>query len=663
MPLRGAVGRVYRQRSFPLPLMSPAGPTISSHLLEQETSFQLLFFSNPVPMYVFDNETLAILAVNDAAVEKYGWTRAEFARMTIENLRPPEEVTALRAYRAVHAKDPAMGLNQTVTWRHWTKDGRILEMETTWIELPWDERTAVITACVDRSELKHAEERAREQARLLDLAADAIFVRDLQRRTLFWNQGAERLYGWTRAEMLGRCLPDFTKVDTAKFAAAERELMVRGYWNGQLEGQCKEGRKVIVNSRWTLVRDDRGQPKSVLVINTDLTETKKLESQFLRAQRLEAIGTLASGIAHDLNNILAPILMSVGILRDLLPEDGEEAKLLNIIESSADRGAGIVKQVLTFARGVEGERVLLQPRHLVSELTKIMAQTFPRNIDLQTYFSPDLRTVTGDATQIHQVLLNLCVNARDAMPKGGQLTVTAENAEVDEHFAKMNPGAQLGPHVVFRVTDAGSGMPPETLEKIFDPFFTTKEVGKGTGLGLATVVGIVKSHGGFLNVLSEVGVGTTFKIFLPAAQEAGVKAATVEAGPVAGGSGQLVLVVDDEITIREAVVRTLQANGYRAYTAEDGTDALALYFQRREEIEVVLTDIAMGQMDGITLVRSLRKLNPAVRVIVSSGHFQKESLAVLEGLGVQVFLEKPYPAEKLLRALTTVLATPGEAKK
>jgi signal transduction histidine kinase/CheY-like chemotaxis protein len=442
------------------------------------------------------------------------------------------------------------------------------------------------------------------------------------------------------------------------FLMGQVELLEKGVFSGQFTHRSKEGREIIINSRWTLVRDDQGQAHSVLVINTDLTETKKLEAQFLRAQRLESIGTLASGIAHDLNNILSPILMSTTLLRrDLKDPDAE--RMLNIIEASAERGAGIVKQVLTFARGVEGERVLLQPKHLISELSKIMAQTFPRNIDLQSGFAADLWTVSGDATQLHQVLLNLCVNARDAMPEGGTLTVGAENVDVDEQLARMNPGAQLGPHVALRVGDTGSGIPPEVLDKIFDPFFTTKEVGKGTGLGLATVIGIVKAHGGFLNVQSEVGIGTTFRVFLPASRESGAAEKSPDEVVTKGGNGERVLVVDDEPPIREALVRTLESNGYHAYTAEDGSDALALYFQRREEIDVVLTDLAMGQMDGITLVRSLRKVNPTVKVIVSSGHIQKENAVVLNGLGVKTFLDKPYTADKLLQALQTVLHGPS----
>jgi two-component system cell cycle sensor histidine kinase/response regulator CckA len=616
--------------------------------LQSEASFQLLFHQHPLPMWVVDATSLAFIVVNDAAVRKYGYTREEFMALTMDQIAEPEEDAA-----ATRAEGSALSDSASAAWRHRRKDGQTLHVESTWHEIPFAGRDAVLVLTLDRTEQRRTDARNREQANLLNLASDAIIVRDLDNRVVFWNQGAERLYGWTPEEMFGvTTLATFVKVRNFE---AEIELLKTGYWSGQLQHQNKDARDIIVNSRWTLVRDDDGKPRSVLVIDTDVTETKKLESQFLRAQRLEGIGTLASGIAHDLNNILSPILMSCGILRRDF-EDEDTLKMLNIIESSAERGAGIVKQVLTFARGVEGERVLIQLKHLVNELSKVMSQTFPRNIDIQTNFPPDLWTVLGDATQLHQVLLNLCVNARDAMPTGGAITLSAENVDIDAHFASMNPGAQLGPHVALRSADTGSGMTPEVMEKIFDPFFTTKEVGKGTGLGLATVIGIVKSHGGFLTVQSEVGVGTTFSVFLPSSQDANDAHAEKEEAPVVGGNNELVLVVDDEPPIREALVRTLTANGYRAYTAEDGSDALALYFQRRSEISVVLTDIAMAQMDGVTLVRSLRRLDPGVRVIVSSGHFQKENMVILEGLGVKTFLDKPYTAEKLLRAMREVLA-------
>jgi CheY-like chemotaxis protein len=296
-------------------------------------------------------------------------------------------------------------------------------------------------------------------------------------------------------------------------------------------------------------------------------------------------------------------------------------------------------------------------------MVKVMNQTFPKNIDIKTHFAPELWTVQGDATQLHQVLLNLCVNARDAMsPNGGTLKVSCENIEVDQQLAGMNPGASLGPHVCFSVTDTGSGMTPEVMEKIFNPFFTTKEQGKGTGLGLATVIGIVKGHKGFLALQSEVGVGTTFKVCVPANCDANAEEIRDETLVDLNGHGELVLVVDDEAPIREVIVGTLEAHNYRCYTAEDGQDALALYFERRGAINLVITDLRMGLMDGIALTRSVRKLTPEARIVVSSGHIQKDCQTTLESLGVSIFLEKPYSAEKLLRCVKQALTTPVVSK-
>jgi len=632
---------------------------------EKDAVFQLFFHGNPLPMWVFDNTTLFILDVNQAAVVKYGWTKAEFMSMTIEDLRPTEEIGTLREYRARVLHDTSPGPNQTFHWRHRTKSGGMINVESTWLELPYAGRTAVLVMSMDRTVYHQAEQRAREQAAMLDLASDAIVVYDLEHRVIYWNNGAERLYGWTSTEACGARVDELFHGDTGQFVNAYLAMLKSGNWSGEMTQKRKDGEEVCVSSRWNLICDDQGKARRVLVINTDMTEARSLQKQFHRAQRLEAIGTLASGIAHDLNNILSPILMATGLLRTDCPSENGQ-RMLNIIEGSADRGAGIVKQVLTFARGVEGERVLIQPKHLICELSKIMAQTFPRNIEVVTGYPAELWPVNGDATQLHQVVLNLCVNARDAIlavPTGKDgleprrvLTLEAENAEVDGHFASMNPGATLGPHVVVRVSDTGTGMTPELVDRIFDPFFTTKEPGKGTGLGLATVLGIVKSHGGFLTVQSEVGRGTAFKVFLPAETSEGTRAAEqAPAAPPAHGNGELILVVDDEPPIREALVRTLESYNYRCFTAEDGSDALALYFTRRGEIDVVLTDLAMAQMDGVKLVRSLRRIDPAVRVVVSSGHIQREAAEELESLGVDVCIEKPYNAEQLLRALRKVL--------
>ena len=621
----------------------------------------MLFERVPQPMWICDAETLQFLAVNFAAMKRYGWTPDEFLAMRMDSLLPANELAAFLDYRR-QVESRGAGLNQAQNWRHRTKSGEIIAVQTTWQAVTIGGRRALLVSMHDRTGHLRAEEENRELAHVLNLASDAIIVCNLEREIRYWNKGAERLYGWTADDAMGKKVHELLKMDAVMCLKTMSGLFEKGSWNGQMTHLRREGGEAIVNSRWTLGIDEQTrQPKSILLINSDITETKKLESQFLRAQRLESIGTLASGIAHDLNNILSPILMATGILRQ--SASPEDQQMIQIIEGSAERGAGIVKQVLTFARGVEGERVLLQPKHLMTDMVKVMNQTFPKNIDIKTHFAPDLWTVQGDATQLHQVLLNLCVNARDAMsPGGGSLKVSCENVDVDQQLASMNPGASLGPHVCFSVTDTGTGMSPDVMEKIFNPFFTTKEQGKGTGLGLATVIGIVKGHKGFLTLQSELGVGTTFRIYLPADRDGSAAVQPEEDLTSLTGNGELVLVVDDEMPIREVIVGTLEAHNYRCYTAEDGTDALALYFERRGAIQLVITDLHMGMMDGITLTRSLRKLTPDARVIVSSGHLQKENQSTLEALGVNVFLEKPYTAEKLLRCVKQALNAPVMSK-
>ncbi len=506
----------------------------------------------------------------------------------------------------------------------------------------------------DLTEQREAERLLRQQARLIDLASDAISVRNLDGTIRTWNKGAERLYGWTAEEICGQCAVDFIYIDAADYARANDELLSQGKWRGELSHVCKDGRKITVISRWTLVRDERGEPESVLVIHTDITEHKKLEAQFLRSQRLESIGTLAAGVAHDLNNILSPILLVAPLLRGEIQNNEEKDTFLSLVQASAERGANLVKQMLTFARGADGERVLVQPSHLVEEVAKIAGQTFPKSITIQIACPKDIWMVEGDPTQLQQVLLNLCVNARDAMPEGGRLCLTSENFVVDEHYASMTAEAKPGSYVLLQVMDDGCGIPRHVLDKIFDPFFTTKEVGQGTGLGLSTVLGIVKSYGGFVSVSSEPGE-TRFCVFLPASTSSRSEGQLSGALSVPNGHGEKILIVDDEPCILEAAKRVLEGWGYEPLVAEDGVSALALYAQRPNEIDLVLTDLVMPLMDGLMLIRAVRKLNPEQKIILSTGRDEDLQSAEIRSLGVDACLMKPHSRDKLLITLEETL--------
>ncbi len=492
--------------------------------------YRIVFDSNPLPMWIYDPETLDFLAVNEASVKHYGYTREEFLRMTAKDIRLAEDVPALLE---VITQSPGQR-SQPRQSRHRTKGGMLIDVE--------------------------------------------VISHDL-----------------------------------------------------------------ILDSR-----------PARLVISSDITEKKRVEANMLRSQRLESLGTLAGGIAHDLNNVLSPINMSVFLLRSKVT-DRHGQEILDTLEEMVERGTNMVKQVVSFAKGAEGERMALNPKRVLKEIVAVLKDTFPKSIEIKYRATDDLSPVNGNPTQLHQVMMNLCVNARDAMPQGGTITVTAEPATLDEHYARMVPDAKPGRYVLITVTDTGAGIQPQIIDRIFDPFFTTKEPGKGTGLGLATSLGIVRNHGGFINVYSEAGKGTEFKVYLPALDAAHTLSEESERPEPPAGSGELILVVDDEAAILHITKGTLEAFGYLVLTASDGEEAIALFMENREKVKAVLTDMVMPLMDGAALIRELRKFNPQLPIIASSGLSDLGKGEEARSLGVQKFLPKPYTAEKLLWALREAL--------
>lgn len=508
----------------------------------------------------------------------------------------------------------------------------------------------------ERAERRQAELKVREQAALLDQATDAIFARDLEQRITYWNKGAERIYGWTDKQALGKRAAELLyREDSSQRQEIWKAVLEKGEWVGELRQVTKTGKEIIVESRRTLLRDADGKPAAILNINRDITEKKQIESQLLRAQRMENIGSLAGGIAHDLNNMLGPILVVGHLLRDKLPNP-EDRKILDTATASAQRGADMVKQILTFARGVTGEPTVLQVKHLVGELVKLAQDTFPRSIKIKTEIAEGLRPILGDVTQLHQVLLNLCVNARDAMPDGGTLTIDAENIVLDHKRTPSQEQPLSGGYIVLSVSDTGGGIHPELLDKIFEPFFTTKETGRGTGLGLSTVRSIVRNHGGFLEVFSQVGSGTTFKIYLPVSVAAETEVVQSKRPALPVGQGDLILLVEDELALREITKELLESFNYRVLTAGDGAEAITLYRRRKGRINVVVTDLMMPIMDGLALIRALRQLDPQAKVIAVSGLASQEKLDEVNTLNLNGFLTKPYTAEQLLTSLHRALA-------
>jgi PAS domain S-box-containing protein len=428
-------------------------------------------------------------------------------------------IAALRAAQEKHPQTPFIFLSGTIgeeTAVEALKSGAVDYV------LKDDSRRlvpSILRALRQAEEMKEIElqqQQLREQAALLDLAENAIIVTEMGGIVRYWSKGAERLHGWTQAEVMGKSTKDFLYENLSWFENAVKILHQRGDWTGDVPKQTKSKGKLLMHTHWTLVRDPDGKPKSVLSISTDITAQRQLEEQFLRVQRMQSIGALAGGIAHDLNNIFSPIMVATEVLaEDLSPE--ERKKMLNTLAGCAQRGSEMVNRILSFARGTGGAKQSLQPEAIISEVRRLLQMTLPRSIRLKVTIQPQLPPILGNPTQLHQILMNLCVNGRDAMPKGGELHLTAELTSVRSYVTRWELQPISGEFVTLAVKDTGCGMEPAVLEKVFEPFFTTKGPGKGTGLGLATARGIVHNHGGFVEIFTEPGQGTIFKVQLPVA--------------------------------------------------------------------------------------------------------------------------------------------------
>lgn len=502
----------------------------------------------------------------------------------------------------------------------------------------------------------------RERQRLVaaqEVAKVGSWETDLKTLDVLWSAETFRIFGVnpkeytpTHESFLSFVHPD----DRALVDNAFREsFATRDVCTIEHRVVAADGSVKVVEERWQTFVDEAGAPVRAVGTCQDLTERRRLESQHLRAQRLESLGTLAGGIAHDLNNVLTPILTAVDLLRDETDPDERERSLATI-EESARRGAEMVRQVLAFARGSSGEQVAVDLRRVVDDAKRILVESFPKDIVVRVDVPAAVSRVRGDATQLHQVLMNLCVNARDAMPHGGQLSISLADETLDEVYAGMNPQARPGRFVRLTVADTGAGIPPAVQERMFEPFYTTKELGKGTGLGLSTVHSIVRGMDGFVNVYSEMGRGARFVVYLPAI-DAPADALNVSGAAPAlpRGRGELVLVVDDEPSIREVVTRTLERNGYRVRSAANGAEGVAAFVESRRELRLILTDMAMPVLDGPSMIRAIRAMDATLPIIGSSGLTGLDGRGIPDDVRVEGWVPKPYLAEVLLRTIRTAI--------
>lgn len=674
-----------------VPICNPAGQPVSVMALAQDITqarareeerarlwrqISLLLESSGEGIYGLDLNGCCTF-INRAAMELIGCSREEAIGQKIHEFLhhhrpdgsdyPVDDCPLLRAFR-----DGTQCRSDSEFF--WRKDGTMFPVAySSFPVIDCGQLTGAVVTFSDITQRKQIEQTLADQTAellaqrhlletLIDHLPDAVTVKDDQLRYLHSNKTHLQLIGAkSREEILGKKLSDFFPPSiTNPFDAEDRALIQSGQslHDQERDFPNQKGKKLLYLYTKVPLMNGSGHARGLVIIARDITEKKQAEALILRNQRLENIGALASGIAHDLNNILAPILMSLQILH-LKYNHPDDQRLLTTIKSSAQRGAELVRQVLTFARGPLGERAPLQLRHIVSEISQVLSETLPKSIQIRRFTPADLWSVHASPTQLHQVLMNLAVNARDAMPNGGVLTLEGKNILIDEQFAAMQPGAKPGPYVVLRVTDTGTGIEAGICHRIFEPFFTTKPPDQGTGLGLATVRKIVDDHGGFITLTSEIGHGSEFAVHLPA-QTVGIVSpeASVELlPPLSAGHGEIVLVVDDEESILTIAQQTLESFGYHVLTARDGVAAISAVSQQPSAIDLLLTDLMMPNIDGMTAIRVIRAINPKIRIIVASGWENFTSDPSIADLQPDALLPKPFTAEQMLRAVQSALSS------
>jgi len=615
-------------------------------LRASEEWYRLLFDANPLPMWVYDIETLAFLAVNDAAIKHYGYSRSEFLGMRITDIRPDAEVPRL----LIAARAPDSPEFDGGVWQHRTKDGRIISVEVVTHALTVLDRPARLTLAHDVTERQHAERALRETndtlQTLIQASPLAIVTTDLSGTVSEWNVAAERMFGWFAGDVLGRPIPIVPVEqleDDMRRLSASGEHSFTGY-----ETRCarKDGTLVDVYVSTAALRGVGGMLGTVWVI-ADVTERKMMEEQLRQAQKMDAVGQLAGGVAHDFNNLLTVITSYGQFLLNALPEQDPRRSDAHQITQAAARAASLTRQLLAFSRRQVLQPQVLDLNEVIGDMERLLRRVISEDIALVTQFESGIGAVRADRGQIEQVVMNLVVNARDAMPNGGVLAISTRLVHLDTAYARRHAGVNPGKHVVFAVRDTGVGMDASTQQRIFEPFFTTKGKGKGTGLGLSTVYGIVRQSGGHIDIRSAPGRGTTFEIILPqVAAAAPPKAEHVMHSALPRGT-ETVLVVEDEEAVRLIVRRVLRDQGYEILEARDGNEALRICAQKGGSIDLVLSDVIMPGMGGRELSRALAASRPGLPILFMSGYNDDGELA---GFGAELgpgVLAKPFTAETL----------------
>ncbi len=597
---------------------------------------------------------------NDSLCEILGYPRGELLGLNRRSCTTPQ--TAKRMDQVFdeigRTGRPAITADHEVL----RKDGttRILEMSTSLILNAAGQPTGFRCVARDISERKRAEEERQRLATAVEHAAESILVADKDGTIHYVNPAFERISGYSREEVIGQSFRVLAGTDqTDAFYNALWMTLARGeVWKGQIMNCNRDGRPCEFETTISPIRDDTGIITSFVSVNRDVTHEVQLKKQLLQAQKMEAIGTLSGGIAHDFNNILQAVL-GYGELLLLGKREGDRGypELREII-GAAKKGAELIQQLLTFSRKQESNRRPLDLNHEVLQVRKLLARTIPKMIEIELHLIDDLRIINADSVQMQQTLMNITLNAKDAMPNGGKLIIATDNVTLDEAYGKPHFGVDCGDYVRLSISDTGHGMDRETLEHIFEPFFSTKGPGRGTGLGLAMVYGIINAHDGFVTCSSEPERGTCFQIYLPAIKQV-APIEGIQDGRVAVERGQeTILLVDDEAYIRDLGNQVLAVHGYQVLTATDGESALELYRKEQDRIDLVILDLIMPGMGGSRCLDGILAMNPQARVIVASGHAVEGSEREIVRSGARAFVRKPFEIRDLLRTMREVLDSP-----
>jgi len=611
-------------------------------LRSSEERYRALFHAITDPLFVYDRETLAFLDVNEAAVTCYGYSRDELLAMTVQDIRPAEDIPLLLD---VLARSGVESENRGI-WRHRKKSGEIIDVEISACGLDYAGRPACVVQARDVTERRQAEVTLRQRDRAIQAVSQGILITDASQPDnpiIYASAGFERMTGYRAEETIGRNCRFLQGRDTDRETVREIRTAISAGRNCSVEilNYRRDGTPFWNQLTISPILGQDGRPAEFVGVLTDVTDRRRLEEQLRQAQKMEAFGQLAGGVAHDFNNLLTIISGYSEILLSMLPSEDSMREAVKAISEAGERAASLTRQMLAFSRQTVLAPKVLDLNVIVSETERMLRRLIGEDVLLTTVLDPKVRSVQVDSGHLGQVLMNLAVNARDAMPRGGKLTIETRNITLDEHYAATHLDVQPGEYVLLAVTDTGEGIAPEVRSRIFEPFFTTKGVGKGTGLGLAVVHGIVKQSGGNIEVYSEPGLGTSFKLYFPAVQGDAARSVSQESRKARPGT-ETILLVEDEDSVRGLAVLALQTHGYTVLAAGTGKEALRLAEKHAGQFNLLVTDVVMPGMGGSELAEVMRARIPKLKVLFLSGY--TDDAVVRHGILQEevAFLQKPF---------------------